>query len=103
MIGKIAEHKLQSYIQSDPHVLRYGGVANASGEIDIDFGYKFIEKPFFMCEEVEIDSSNTDPVVCFLTDWITDTDGYYTGAKVQSDGKGTGLMWIAIGIGVENA
>ena len=100
MIGTATEYKIQTYIQSDPHIIRYGGVTNAVGEVDIDFGYKFVEKPFFMCEEVEIDSSNTTPPLCFLFDWIKDGD-YYTGAKVQSDGLGNGIMWMAIGLGVE--
>lgn len=101
IIQNTAEHKIQTYIQGDTHIIRYGGVTNASGEVDIDFGYKFISKPFFMCQEVEADSSETS-VVAFLFDWITDSDGFYTGAKVQSDGKGTGLMWMAIGVGVSN-
>jgi len=98
---KEIERIVQTYHHSNPQILRYGGVANVNGEVDIDFGVKFVKKPFFLCEEVEIDSTNTDPIVCFLSDWIQDGDGYYTGAKVQSDGKGTGLMWMAIGVAIK--
>ncbi len=100
MIEPIIEHKIQTAIQGATHIIRYGGVANASGDVQIDFGFTFVQKPVVFVQVAEDSADETVQPVCYVKSWVQDSNDYYTGCVVHSDGKGDGIMWMAIGIGV---
>ncbi len=102
MIESMMEHKVQTAIQGMTHVLRYGTFSNTGGDILVSFGFTFIQKPIIFVQAVEDSNDESAQPICYVKALSQDANGYYTGCTVHTDGKGSSVNWMAIGIGVSS-
>jgi len=99
---KQAERLIQTAIHSNPQIVIMGTVADASGDVSIDWetshNVVFISKPIILSlYPDEVPNTETEQPICYHYQWIMDGD-FYKGMKVHSNGKGTNIHWAVQGI-----
>ena len=98
MITNIAEHKIQTAIQSNIHKMQYGTVGAASGDNTITFPRKFLTRPIVIVNgTIEASGATAQPIV-YLVSFNQDSNNLYESMVVYSDATATNIDWIAIGI-----
>jgi hypothetical protein len=96
------ERLIQTAQHSNPQVVIMGTVADASGEVTIDWltshHVVFITLPIILAIYPEgVPTSEPYQPVCYHQEWIKDGETY-TGMKVFSNGLGTAIHWAVQGI-----
>jgi hypothetical protein len=93
------ERLIETYQHSNPQKVIMGTVADASGEVTIDFGdWIFVAMPIILAiyPEGVVTGEMAQPI-CYHQEWIKDGETY-TGMKVFSNGLGTAIHWAVQGI-----
>ena len=94
------ERFIQTAIHSNPMRIVYGTEVNGSGLIEIDFEKRFVSKPVIFVQSSEDSDTEDYQPICYVKEWVMDGD-YYTGCTVVSDGNGSLINWICIGVCIE--
>ena len=96
------ERVIQTAIHSNPMRIVCGIETNASGNVSITFGKRFVSKPVIFVQSSEDASTESYQPICYVKSW-TMTGNYYTGCTVVSDGNGSLINWLCIGVCIDVA
>jgi hypothetical protein len=95
------ERLIQTAQHSNPQVVIMGTVADASGEVEIDWETShhvvFVTLPIILAIYPEgVATAEPYQPVCYHQEWIKDGE-FYTGMIVYSEGLGTAIHWAVQG------
>ena len=94
------ERFIQTAIHSNPMRIVCGTEANSSGDVSITFNKEFVSKPVIFVQSSEDSDTEDYQPICYVKSWTMDGD-YYTGCTVISDGNGSLINWLCIGVCID--
>ena len=97
------ERLIQTSIHSNPKVVIAGVVDDASGVVIIDWSTShnlvFVSEPIVISiYPIGVQTGKTSQPICYHQEWIQDSNGFYTGMKLYSEGAGTEIHWAVMGV-----
>jgi len=100
---KQVERLIQTSIHSNPKVVVAGTVTDASGVVTIDWSTShnlvFVSEPIVISiYPIGVATGKTSQPICYHQEWIQDSNNFYTGMKVYSEGAGTEIHWAVMGV-----
>ena len=98
MITGIAEHKIQTELQSNIHIAQYGTVVANSGDNTITFPRSFVTRPVIIVNGTEMATGASSQPVVYVVSLHQNSDGYYDSVVIYSDASAINIDWIALGV-----
>jgi len=100
---KQVERLIQTSIHSNPKVVIAGTITDASGVIIIDWSTShnlvFVSEPVILSiSPIGVATGRASQPICYHQEWIQDSNNFYTGMKVYSEGAGTEIHWAVMGV-----
>ena len=97
------ERLIQTSIHSNPKIVIAGVVDDASGVVVVDWSTShnlvFVSEPIVIAiYPIGVQTGRSSQPICYHQEWIQDTNGFYTGMKVYSEGAGTEIHWAVMGV-----